>query len=492
MLLAAQNIHDESAKGKAVSGLARAFAQVGDQDGFEKALKALSLIKDGWPKTRELGFLAQALARVGLKPEAIRVIDQALVTATKSQDEPDKAEALCAIAYALSLVEDQENLRLILDSAQGLQNEADQSKALSGVAQAFAQFGDQKSLDLALDVIRSIKDDEFKVEALNGVAQLLAQAKYREGLRLARVIVQTIPNDYQPEAFTGLAQALARTGDVNQAFALTDEIPYPDIRTQALVGVSQWLALGDNQAGAWEAIHRALQTAQAIEDEEGKPEPLNDVVQMLAQLRDQEGMIEALAIAQGIQDQENKSNALLQVVVAMIQMEDLPGAIEVASTIPQGLYQVAAFRNISQALAHAGKEQLAKQSADKAFAEVLEIQEDNLKASALGEIAPAYALLKDDRSLTRALMVAKKIQDLAEKAWALNAVGLAIATVNGHTEGLSVFPSLIKTAVQSNDCLYWLYYYFNEWIPILSAIDGGEILIQTFEEMMAVEHWWGV
>lgn len=115
------------------------------------------------------------------------------------------------------------------------------------------------------------------------------------------------------------------------------------------------------------------------------------------------------------------------------------------------------------------------------------------RVSALRGVARALALVAEKATATRAtqqvLAAAEAIRDEGLRAEVLSGVAGSMAAAEQDQQALDVFLKAFRSAQLAGRNLSFKV--VEEAAPTLAGIDGGKTLRRVYEEVMAVEAWWG-
>ena len=163
-LAAAEGIGDAESRAQALSGVAQALAQVGEQGtGGEVLQRARRGQRGGGGGHRRPESRAQALSGVAQALAQVGDFERALAAAEGIGNEGSRAQALTRRGRGPGpgrrLERASEGLQRALAAAAGIGDEGSRAEALSGVAQALAQVGDREGLQRALAAAEGIGDE---------------------------------------------------------------------------------------------------------------------------------------------------------------------------------------------------------------------------------------------------------------------------------------------------------------------------------------------
>jgi hypothetical protein len=194
-----------------LSGLAKTFAQMGDEEGMMQAL-------DAWAKTvpsptilveKLFQEIAPLLAQVGKVDLAIGAINYILISKPKT-------ETLIAVAQVLASTNNRDGLNQVLEIARKVTGEEPQTTALSEMVPCFVQVGE---IEQALCVTNEIKSEGSKMSALSEAMLKVAQAGDLSSVEQIFKAVKLINKKYLDiDSLSRVAQALILAGLNEDAF----------------------------------------------------------------------------------------------------------------------------------------------------------------------------------------------------------------------------------------------------------------------------------
>lgn len=145
-----------------------------------------------------------------------------------------------------------------------------------------AQYAGFEKGERAIEIAQEIEDEEQSVNALAQIARIMAVQKNEE---VARLALNTIADDAQ-KVFALIAlsdvafanQEIEKAASLlDEANALTEEVPQLVSRASAYIGIAQRLAKLEREAQFDEAIKRTLKTTSEIRDESAKVSALTEL-----------------------------------------------------------------------------------------------------------------------------------------------------------------------------------------------------------------------
>lgn len=247
------------------------------------------------------------------------------------------------------LAEARELSRAFSQQAPDLFNE--NARALQGLAGAFAVLGD---IDAAHEVATSIKPERMRVATLARLAVTAAasrdpraEAFFHEARTLAGEIRESSEQEF---ALADLAAALAETGRIDRARAVTDAIPSTWKRAETLVRVAAGLPTTDT-ARAEQLFGEARSLAAALRDEHESAFCLGQVAAAFARAG-------RLAEARETTDRvpaSHRDEALLELAGALARAGRFAEARQVAGRIESTWRARSARQDLVGALLRAGR-----------------------------------------------------------------------------------------------------------------------------------------
>ena len=523
LLVIAEAIGDHADKARAFSAIAQALARAGDKEAAvqaaRQAVAAAGAFGDEPYKAQALGALAQALAQAGNGEAAAQAARQALLAAEAIPDIEERADALSALTPALAQAGDKETglraAQQALAAAEATEEGVFRSLQLSKAALALAQAGDKAAAARAArGALAAEKDDEMGLE-LDWVARALAQVGDLDGLGQALELAEAIVDEsYRAMALSGLAETLAQVGDVDglgHAVKIAAAIEDLQLKAQALAGVALALArAGDTQAAA-QAARQALAAAIETTGEENNAQALAEAAQALAQAGDKTAAVQAaqqaLVAAGAILDDASRAQALSGVAWALFQAGDGEAAVQAAhqalDAVEEGIAQEmmrrtevedggdkpGILRQALDTLAQAGD----KDGLQHALEVAEEIGGTGDRADALVEVARALAQVGDMAAAVniaqRALATAETLGDKQDKARTLGWLATAWAHIGWPDRALPAFAGAFDSSASvGRESVFSV---LEEAAPTLAGIDAGQTLRRVYDQLVAVEAWWG-
>ena len=380
--------------------IAKLQAQAGDINGarksFSRAFTAAQTLpeedhNEGWSRRRALSDIAKEQAGAG-------DVEHALTLVRRITPQEDRVRPMIDIAKEQAEAGDytgaQEILSQAQEIAQTITHKGYRNWVLADIAETQAATG---GIAQAKKVARAITDEHSRNCGLASVAVAQAKAQARKGDRAgaresfsrAVAAAQVLPemDDYRKsryEVLADIAKEQARTGDVEQALAVAQEITFvierdwvlADIaETQAAKGgVAQAQTVGrtitdeysrnrvlitvavaqakaqarkGDRAGARERFSQAVAEAQAL-PERTRCDLVGDIAKTQAQMGD---MAEALRVALTITDREYRDAVLADISNAQAKTADIEWAQKIARTITDKDSRTGVLVNIAVARA---------------------------------------------------------------------------------------------------------------------------------------------
>lgn len=330
-----------------------------------EALEAGRKIEDASSRSWALVRIIEALARAGQNDEATQIAAEALEAARNIKGKESRSTALVRVATALAeagkSVEAQEMAREIEDAGS-------RSYALVSIVEELVKAGRYADARAAA---RQIKTAEDRAKALAGIVEALVKAgKSDEAMQVANEALEAagqlkfdVQGRYTANAW--VIEMLAGIGRTDEALEMVRRTKSADDRSRTLVGVIGVLVKAGKHAEASRVANEAVEAARQIKD-------LNDRTMALIYVA------EALA----------KSDSSAE--VSRIANEALPAIGE------RGSYWQ--MDKIVRLLAKAGKNEEAKQVADKELAAIQELPPGEARTDALASLVIVTAVARSGTS----------------------------------------------------------------------------------------------
>lgn len=155
----------------------------------------------------------------------------------------------------------------------------------------------------------------------------------------AREIANTMPKEFKAAAFSSIARALAKRGDINPACEIAKEIDHELYTPEILCTVAQKLAeIGD--------MKEAIEVAKSIPSKSYKAVALCEIAKKLSKIGDVDW---ALKVAHSIRHKLLKVMALCAIARNLAEMGRVNEAEAIAEAIPNAEYKERAFSWIAKA-----------------------------------------------------------------------------------------------------------------------------------------------
>lgn len=317
-----------------------------------------------------------------------------------------------------------------IQQARGLLTPHERAGGLAQVARDMALAGQRADADRVCDeaarIARSIEDPRLRFAALSGVARALAETGQCER---AHNLAQTIDDPlHRGRALVATAQAQTAAGRPDEARALCEEAALlaghgadAEERANLMCTVVETYA----EAGGWQ---RATDLARSIDERRQRSAALCALAAVVARTvgrREAEPLFrQAIEAARTIDSTHQRAAGERAVVEALAASGDLPQARELTTTITIARHRAAANAAIATALAQAGDAAGAAQLARA-------IEGDRQQADALGAVAGAFtragALAAASEYFDAALAAADRITNPRHAAETLVALGLQLS-----------------------------------------------------------------
>ncbi|MBE9207566.1 hypothetical protein IQ244_13750 [Nostoc sp. LEGE 06077] len=335
---------------------------------------------------------------------------QGLAYALQSPKPENKARSLTELANYLPLNLKEIALQKALEVAKAIQYEPNRTNALCALANKWPEI-----LPEALAAARALSDKYACFHAFFALAN-----KFPKVLAEARSVARSIQNElYQAFALCALADKMPEI--LPEALAVARNIQDEPHRTNVLCTLANSLP---------EILPEALAAVSSIQDEAHRAEALS----ILANKLPLEFLPEVLAVARNIQNESNRAFALCA-LADKLPPELLPEILTDAKAIPNQFYRVTALSTLTKKLPPELLPEVL--TAAKAVPDILNraillsVLADKLPPDLLPEVLAAGRSIQDDaqRALTlrsfaykipdilpQALAAARDIQDEHERA----------------------------------------------------------------------------
>jgi len=243
-----------------LSGLAKTFAQVGDEERMMQML-------DAWAKTvQDPTFLveeffqeiAPILAQVGKVDLSIGAVNYILISKPKS-------ETLVAVAQVLASSNNLDGLNELLELAREITEGEHRTTALAELVQCFAQIS---KIEQSLSIANEIKSEWSKTSCLSEAALKLAQSGNKSGVEQIFMAVQLIDKKYlDTNSLSRIAQALTLVGLNEDAFLvwrnqLAAQLVGRNAVFKVLAASAPFLSVYDKGETLW-SLYRTVQELES-------------------------------------------------------------------------------------------------------------------------------------------------------------------------------------------------------------------------------------
>jgi hypothetical protein len=302
--------------------------------------------------------------------------------------------------------------------AAAIADPAARARALREISAQFADTDPELAATTLADAVtaaKEISDPNDRAWALreSALAPAADVAQARQLLDDAAEAADQI-EDVVPQAFAQSDIAVAWAAlDLDEAMTIAEGITpdYPEARVAALVGIAERIA-ASNPAGASSTLEQALEENERALDKYESGQAVNAIVADMA-LLDKDRAVE---IARGIEDPYLQADALRSVALAAADAS-VDNALALAAEIKPTFIRVQVLTAIGEKAAATDPEK-AKSIFEKALSEAGDLDDTyplRLLASAWAPLDPA-----------KALEIADRVQDSADKAAALTDVAMAM------------------------------------------------------------------
>jgi tetratricopeptide (TPR) repeat protein len=425
-----------------LSGLAEALVRTGR---FEEARETAYAIPDDRDRARALSDLAAAVAQAGDEDRASALFDEALEVAPDIPEEGKRWKALGAVVRALAQAGCyEEAVTAVRNVTQGSQWEEvvrqgwNWAEVLQDVAVALAGAGRYEE---AKEIANSVPDDWLaqilrqdphpywnKAGTLGAVASALATAGHFEQ---AREVAYSIPNLLEKEEALGeLVAALIKSGRYEGAREVANELP--DNEKWAWIPRAEVNAIA--QEGRYE---EAMEVASKLPEGEQRADALSSLARSLTQAGRYD---EAREVAYKISFDFSRAEALRALMNALSQEGRYEEATDVASELSAGESKARALSDLAAAVAQAGDDDRASALFDEALEVVHKLSSFTLgKRFALSSLVDALARTGRYDEAKKAAQSVSEDQDRGD---ALASVVRALAQVGRYEDAIEVASEL--------------------------------------------------
>ena len=431
-LQTAEKIEDANDHASALRNIAAAFAETGHgvdaKNTFANALQAIEKIEDAIYRDLNLRDITFAFAKAGLFPDALR-------TAKKIEDADDRASALRNIAAAFVEAGLFPNA---LRTAKKIEDADDRASALRNIAAAFAEAG---LFSDALRTAEKIEGADDRASALRNIATAFAEAGlFSDALRTAEKIEGAL---YHAFALLNIAAAFAEAGhsvDAKNTFAsalrTAEKIEKANDRVSALRYIAAAFAEAGHSVDAKNTFANALRTAEKIENTNDRASALRDIATAFAEagysVDAKNTFANAVRTAEKLEVRELfsiRASALHYIAAAFVEAGLFSNALQTVEKIKYALNRVFVLLDIATAFAEAGHSVDAKNTFGNALRTAEKIEDG--RVFVLYNIAVAQAKAGHSvgakNTFANALRTAEKIEDADDRASALRNIAAAFA-----------------------------------------------------------------
>jgi tetratricopeptide (TPR) repeat protein len=447
-----------------------------DSDEVIFRLAVLALIRQPLtgPRAGYVRTVAAVWARIGR-------INASVDLAAGIDDLPERARALCTVAWALTQAgkpeQAAEAASRAVQAASDIGDPIVRAKALNWAARALAEAGQSgqaaEAAGQALQAAVSISDPSRRAEALKWAARALAEAGQSgqaaeaagQALQAAAAIENEGPRaqalSWAALALSEAVRGLARAGQFDQAVQAASDIGDPIVRAEALTGAAWAMAKAGQPEQAAEAAGQALQAAAAIKDEERRAKTLSGAVRGLARAGQSAQAVQA---ASEIGDPIVQAEALTGAAWALVhagqseQAAEVAGrAVQAASGIGDPIVRANELTGAARALAEAGQSGQAAEVAGQALHAAAAIEDKEPQARALTRAAWVLAEAGQSGQAAevagQALHAAAAIEDKEPRARALTRVAWALVHAGQSEQAAGVAGQVVQAAAAITDPL---------------------------------------
>jgi tetratricopeptide (TPR) repeat protein len=358
-----------------------------------EVVEAARKIEDAGARFEVMIRVAHALAKVGNGVEAKLVGHEALEAARKLEDAGSRSQQLVRVIETLTNTGQDDSATQIaaeaVQAARLVRNSASQSAALVGVTGALAKAG--KTIE-AQDIARTIEDSDSRASAMVSIMEALVKGgRYAEASTVARQIEK---QDERAKALATVITAQAKSGKSDEAAQPINEMltvaRQLKVDAQSGYAANAWVIEALVEAAR---IDQALDMARQARNADDRSRALGWIVGALVKAgRHAEASRvanEAVEAARQIQGPNNRARALINIGEALAKSD---GSAELGQIANEALTTINERDNywqlssIVQMLTKAGKNEEAKQVADRQLAAIQKLPAGKARTDALGSL----------------------------------------------------------------------------------------------------------
>ena len=270
----------------------------------------------------------------------------------------------------------------------------------------FKEEGENLNFAIPVEWLEDLREKGWaELNAAERRQQCVVEPNYDCAMSFALFVAQgaEYPDD-RGKALRGIAEAQAKTGDIEGALATARNIENADDRAWALQDIAE------AQAKAGD-IDGAFTTARGIEDTDRRALTLVGIARLQAETGDVE---DALVTAKGIDEAIYRARALSGIAREQAMAGDIKEAFATARSIDDAGYRAMAMSGVAKV----------QGNIEGAFAMARGIDDADYRGTALAVLAVAQAKTGD---INGALAMARSIDDADYRGTALALAGIAVA-----------------------------------------------------------------
>lgn len=509
-------------QGEAMSAMAQAFAEVGDEahaleaarlvDGHRERAFALGRLAreflkrgrselarrvagEAWKAARQapgpawvLPDVAPVLAEAGRPDLASEAAKRALSAVGSMAEDKDQASALVGVIRSLCLTGERTLAlrasarfrRVMRTFDDGIYQAAD----LVDVAMTIAGWRDRAELARLMPLVDAMEDPLARSRAIAGLGRAFATIGDKDGLLRAIKEARGLEGSEKASALAAIARACFETDQaararelVHAAWEATYEVEDDLFRSRAIGEVVEVVA----ETGVKWILDQALAEVKGIDGDLAKVEGLAAVGRALATVGDREGVFDALQLLSAEKWEGVKSYGLQLITPALARLGEFHQAAALARSIHYAHYRVQAQIELTRALWDAGQRPLAGEVAEDASASAQANNDENTRDRALKDAA--RVLLLTGRA-DRAQSTATLIEPPRQRAAALGDLTELLVRDGRQDEGLTMLGAgFLAARLAGASAMYGM---LAHGALALAKIDGGRTLRRVMDELAGV------
>ena len=245
---------------------------------------------------------------------------------------------------------------------------------------------------------------------------------------------------------------LAQVGQVARALGYAALMHDVEMQSRAHLLIGEALAERKESEQAQTVLAQGLKAFKAVRSSSERLDTIGQLAQALVQAGDKGALDKALEAAQAIENQQSKAQALCELAKYAAQAGNTGWALAVAETIEDGESKARAMSGVASALCEAGEVGRAEELADQGVEMALVLEDRHEKAFALREAAIAVARIRGQTGRTeQALHLAEAFPYLNDRVFALNEVARALAQVDEKARAVDIAARALTAADMLED-----------------------------------------